>query len=90
MVTATLRARAKQFIARPIPEELKPHYAPGSLADMVVAQIAEGELIDGELAEVAEMAAVAYDDAIAGAATAELKDYYRECQAILQEVTASA
>ena len=90
MATPALQARAKQFLARPIPEELKPTYAPGSLADIVVTQCAKGEAIDGELLELAEMAAMTYEDAIADAKTTELKDYYTECQSILQELVASA
>ena len=57
---------------------------------MVIAQCAQGEPIDGELLEVAEMASMAYDNAIAEAKTAELKDYYKECQSILRELVAVA
>ena len=85
-MSSTLQSRAAKFLARPIPEELKPSYTPNSLADIVISQCATGEEIDPELLDIAGMAAAEYDEAIERAETDDLKEYYRECQSILAEL----
>ena len=83
-----LRLRAEAFVGRAIPLELRPHYVPGSIADIVIASCARGESIDAELLELAGISAQEYDGAIRQAHTQELKDYYRECQTILRAIVA--
>ena len=82
-----LRRRAEALVGRAIPPELRPHYVPGSIADIVIASCARGESIDAELLELAGISAQEYDGAIRQARTQELKNYYRECQIILSGVT---
>jgi hypothetical protein len=85
-----LRQRAAEFLRRPIPAELKPHYVAGSLADIVIAHCAQDQPLDPELCEVAELSAMEYDHAIADAQTPELKEYYTECQDLLREIISAA
>jgi len=81
-----LRERAAGFLTGPIPAELKPHHVPGSLAERIMAVCARGEALDPELREIAGLAVVEYDDAIAGARTEELKAYYAESRALLADI----
>jgi len=81
-----LQKRAADFLCRTIPAELKPHYVPGSLADVILTQCAKGKPIDPEMCEIAELSADEYDQAIASAQTTELKAYYTECQQLLREI----
>jgi hypothetical protein len=81
-----LQKRAADFLLRPIPAELKPHYVSGSLADIIINQCTKAEPLDPDLCELAEMTIGEYDDAIAKAKTPELKAYYSECQQLLREI----
>ena len=81
-----LQKRAADFLRRPIPAELKPHYVSGSLADIIVNQCAKAEPLDPELCEMAAMTVDEYDDAIAKVKTPELKAYYSECQQLVREI----
>jgi len=81
-----LKKRAADFLLRPIPDELKPHYMSGSLSDIIVAHCAQDQAIDSELAEIAEISVIEYNTAIEEAQTLELKAYYAECQDLLREI----
>jgi hypothetical protein len=81
-----LQKRAADFLRRPIPAELKPHYVAGSIADIIVNQCAKAEPLAPELGEMAEMTLDEYDDAIAKAKTPELKAYFSECQQLVREI----
>jgi hypothetical protein len=85
-----LRIRCVEFLKRPIPDELRPHYAPNSIADMIVERFSVGDEIDSELLEIAEITIDDYNTAIANALSTDLKEYYIECQAILRAIAATS
>ena len=85
-----LQRRATSFLQRAVPDELKPHYTPGSLTDLVLRTCAANEGVNAELLEIAAMAQVEYDAAIAAAQTNDLKTYYREGQSLLREIIRAA
>ena len=85
-----LQERAADFLRRTIPPELQPDYVAGSLAEIVIGHCAQDKGLDPELCEIAEISAGEYDDAIAKAKTAELREYYAECQHLLQEIIRAA
>ena len=88
--TSDLQTRAADFLRRPIPDELKPHYVSGSIAEIVITHCARAEALDPDLCELAEMSAESYDDAIADARTPDLKTYYTDCQQLLREIIESS
>jgi hypothetical protein len=85
-----LRIRCVEFLKRPIPDELRLHYAPNSVADMIVERFSVGDEIDSELLEIAEITIDDYNTAIANALSTDLKEYYIECQAILRAIAATS
>ena len=85
-MSATLQARAKAFVGRAVPKELD--YAPGSIAERVIAQYAEAGALEAgsdfaELIELATMEAAAAVDRHDGQARA----YMAESAVILEEIT---
>ncbi len=85
-IDGAVRARAEAFLARAIPEELKPHYMSGSLAEVAIRLAASGATPDAELLEIVEMSAGEYESQIAEARSDELKAYFAECSALLSQI----
>ncbi len=87
-MSAELRARAKAFLHRAVPEDVP--YAPDSIAERLIATYAErGRLPDdpetAELLELAGMESAAMADRMGSTAGAE---YFREGAEILQAIQA--
>jgi hypothetical protein len=84
-----LQQRAAAFLARPIPDELRPNYVCGSLAERMIAACARNEAIDPELLELAELAIGEYDDIVVSAKTGELRSYFAGSRDLLAEIVAA-
>lgn len=85
-VVSELQHRAAAFLARPIPVELQPHYVADSIAERIITACAQGEALDPDLRELAEIAAPEYDELAAQARTDELRAYYAESHALLAAI----
>jgi hypothetical protein len=83
-----LQKRSTDFLLRPIPPELQPHYVSGSLSDIIITLCSKDEPLDPELANLASISSLDYDQAIEEATTKELKTYYIECQQLLRDIAA--
>ncbi|GEP46136.1 hypothetical protein [Brevifollis gellanilyticus] len=85
-LSPALKKRAADFLQRTIPAELEPNYVSGSIAEIVISLCAQGESLDPELGEMAEMAVGDYDTVIAEAQAPELKTYYTDCQQLVRDI----
>jgi hypothetical protein len=88
-MSAELQARAKAFLDRQIPAEIR--YVPDSLSERFLATYAaKGKVdLDGELAEILEICVIEAFHAADSKAGAEA-EYFRECALLLQAIQAEA
>jgi hypothetical protein len=86
-MSASLQARARKFLARPIPKGMA--YVPDSLSERLIRSYAAGgeDEVDAELAELLDICIFEATDA-AENKTGEEAAYFRECAEILQAIQA--
>jgi hypothetical protein len=83
---ADLKLRAQAFPDRPIPDELKSRYVPGSMAELFIRNCAAGGRLDEEGEEPRGMCAMAAESAADSHSTADAKEYFAERAALLSEI----
>ena len=83
-LSRALQLKAKQFLERPVPSEIK--YVPGSLVEIFLTAYSQGEELDPELVELANIGAIELDNAADAHSTDDAKAYFRDCKHILDEI----
>jgi hypothetical protein len=83
-MSTALQLRAKQFLERPVPSEIK--YVPGSLVEIFLAAYSQGEELDPELIELANIAAAELENAADAHSTSDAKAYFQDCKAIMEQI----
>ena len=88
MPDPSLRERVVAFLDRPVPPEL--NYAPGSIAELVLATYAEtGTIEDAELHGLLEICVSEADGVVSPEDPPDVQAYLRESAELLRAISAS-
>ncbi|BDI33571.1 hypothetical protein CCAX7_56220 [Capsulimonas corticalis] len=83
-----LKERGLVFLNRAIPEEMASRYAPGSMADMLIAGYVQNGVVDAEIAQFVGICAFECREAAKKYSSNEAKAYFYECADILDAIDA--
>ncbi|GIW33187.1 hypothetical protein [Meiothermus sp.] len=82
----SLEQRVRDFLNRPLPDEVALHYEPDSLTEVFLNTFVQGQPLDAALVQMGKICLSQMDQTIAQVSTEPAREYFIECRKLLTEV----